>query len=720
MRNDILLKLQRIIEGNDRITWDLFPEIYDGFLEADELSLAEDRMLQFVASTIQRCSDDKIISTASEEKIAEYEDVFGLSADGLTLAQRRQQVIDYTNRSRVFNETTLHELCQSLAGDNTVYERVDFHYLTLGIFTEDEDEGALPSVEIVDQIRPIVPQNLSLYAGVETSFERGVSVDHAHFSALWASLGKAERHDPRGILFGGNWTTGDDVELEAVGGNVEKYVTYKSLNELRGWSPGGDFTEDVPPVPVITSVEVNLGLRWDAGNTPASWLAKTFAAGDWWWSGILSYDDKAALESFGNSIISYTSSDYNWAGQIGALHYEPGHFSYELVDMFSDVGSGSVPFDPTNFYFDRHAYTPSGSTQYRGCMRIWAINAFNTLVKTYRVKITNKFPNDTNSTFILLGMKFNSSNSEWVNVTFATIDDGWWAGILDLTDHIKIAQLNLVENTSYPFDEVLYSPNYDYEVVGVYTDFGNTLLPGFDPANFYVAKAQNYNVICIYSHTVISTPVKTWLCKITPKVPSDSVTGTISALTLPTAHSGQYSSVMFESLRYYAKGTLSNTGVDADTIYCGRGGDWYYGTLQWTDESLGDLSDKIVISDPSALDMQPQSVFRIIFISSSTIGGYHPSDTTQENYGFISGYSYIGGVHTITLYFLNTNWIGGAYVGRIQFRYLDGVTTFKNLSAFDLINVSNGILSKATTTDRYDMYNAWNGDITVIAKYSGS
>ena len=196
MRNDVILKLQRIIEGNDRITWDLFPAIYDGFLEADELSLAEDRMLQFVASTVQRCSDDKILSTASEEKIAEYESEFGLSADRLTLEQRRQQVIGYINRSRVFNETTLHELCQSLAGDKTVYERVDFHYLTLGVFTEDAEDGSLPAVGIVDQIRPAVPQNLALYAGTETHFERVAVVNHANFCALKAGLGIVEWHEP--------------------------------------------------------------------------------------------------------------------------------------------------------------------------------------------------------------------------------------------------------------------------------------------------------------------------------------------------------------------------------------------------------------------------------------------------------------------------------------------------------------------------------------------
>lgn len=217
MRDDIILKLQRIIEGNDRITWDLFPAIYDGFLEADELSLAEDRMLQLVASAVQTATNDKIISTSGDDKIAEYESEFGLSASGLTLAERRQQVIAYINRSRVINEATLHSLCASLAPDYAVYERTDPQALTLGVFTEeDAEDGTLPAVGIVDGIRPTVPQNLALYAGVDTAFDRPVIVSHAHYSALWAGLGTVERQVPRGMPVGGVLTATSDevVEME--------------------------------------------------------------------------------------------------------------------------------------------------------------------------------------------------------------------------------------------------------------------------------------------------------------------------------------------------------------------------------------------------------------------------------------------------------------------------------------------------------------------------
>lgn len=195
---------------------------------------------------------------------------------------------------------------------------------------------------------------------------------------------------------------------------------------------------------------------------------------------------------------------------------------------------------------------------------------------------------------------------------------------------------------------------------------------------------------------------------------SEDASGTISAITLPTSHS--YTGVLFDSLRYYAKGTISNTG--SVTNLWKSTSTWYYGTLTWTDESLGDLSDKIIVNSTSSSAAKRQIVFRIIFICNSNISGYHPMDTAESSQGQITNYSYNNGVHSITFYFAGTNWTSGTFSGRIQFRYLDGVTIFNNLNAFDLVSVSEGSLSKNTTSDRYDMYNVWNNSITIHAQYS--
>lgn len=202
-------------------------------------------------------------------------------------------------------------------------------------------------------------------------------------------------------------------------------------------------------------------------------------------------------------------------------------------------------------------------------------------------------------------------------------------------------------------------------------------------------------------------------------LPHDDATGTVSSIALPTAHSGSYTGVSFDSLRYYAKGTISNTG-SAYGPYFGGTDTYYYGTVTWVDESIGDLSDKIAVNPTSSNTKIPQTVFRIIFINSNSINGQHPYDTNDSSpkLAQITEYIYNNGVHSITFY-INTQWYNNASLaGRIQFRYLDGTTTFSNLNAFDLINVSSGTLSKITTTDRYDMYNVWNGDITIHAEYT--
>ncbi len=205
---------------------------------------------------------------------------------------------------------------------------------------------------------------------------------------------------------------------------------------------------------------------------------------------------------------------------------------------------------------------------------------------------------------------------------------------------------------------------------------------------------------------------------IEPEPSFDSATGTISSLTLPTAHSGSYTNVTFDTLRYYVKGTTNGLSSTYNSLFGQSGRYWYYGTIEWTDESLGNLSSLILVNPTSSNYIVQQTVFRIIFIYDNYISGFHPYDTldSSENVNQITAYSYNNGVHSITFY-STQNWLNSIYTGRIQFRYLDETTTFNGLDAYDLILVNNGALSKATTTDRYEMYNVYNGDITIHAKY---
>jgi phage tail P2-like protein len=347
-------------------------------------------------------------------------------------------------------------------------------------------------------------------------------------------------------LFGGDFF-GNRITMESVDGGgslIDKYAHYKALFELRGWSPGGDFTEYqaiggiltgtsddamfvqagsmggvideyIPPLPVQTTVELNLGLRWDVSGGTNTWLAKTFPANDWWWSGIISQEDVDTLDSVGGSICPTSSPSTAWPGLIGALKFEPYHFTYELLKMYSGLGVDEVSFDPSNFSLIGYEIPDNDSLAYRSCMLIRATNAFGTLTKSYRVRITNKYPNDRDSIFVMLGLKYDYSLLEWKSVTFSGSGSYWWAGILNSVDQAKLQALGLVSDTEYPFDEVLYSDAYEYECLGVYYNlWGNPIYSG---ENFHVEKAQDYQVITLVSNAAVGEYTKYWLCKITPK-----------------------------------------------------------------------------------------------------------------------------------------------------------------------------------------------------------
>jgi len=173
----------------------VFPKIYDGFVEIDELAKGEDALLNVLKTLVLTALNDKVISTASAEKISEYEEHLYLSATGLTLDQRRQQVLDYLNRSRVFNKEALQALIDELAGSETATFTIDPIGLILGLnVVNDGDHGALLGVTIANAIRPRVPQNLDMFVRVDAGIDMDMVHNYAHFGAMAVSLGKVAYH----------------------------------------------------------------------------------------------------------------------------------------------------------------------------------------------------------------------------------------------------------------------------------------------------------------------------------------------------------------------------------------------------------------------------------------------------------------------------------------------------------------------------------------------
>lgn len=233
-------EIDRFLQRLQKLTTAAYlPAIYEGFVEADALVQSEDALLGLLRDYAQQLWQNRNLLSMTVEKVALFEEMLHLSPGASqSLDERRQTVADTVNGRFVLNDAKLHEICQALAPGFTVYERTDPQALTLGVFTEeDADDGSLPAVGIVDEIRPTVPQNLALYAGVDTAVERDVVVSHAHFSALWAGLGVVERHEVPPLIAG--LMGGDEMRLYS-GGSMNRGAidypecTFTENNEVYG------------------------------------------------------------------------------------------------------------------------------------------------------------------------------------------------------------------------------------------------------------------------------------------------------------------------------------------------------------------------------------------------------------------------------------------------------------------------------------------------------
>jgi hypothetical protein len=185
----------------DISTADLFPSGYAGCREIEALGQGEDAILGAIKDVIRLYFQNRNIRTYDRAMVEQFEAGLNITPTSQSLEQRRARIIAVINTRFVLNDAKLHELCQSYLPGFTVYERTDPRALTLGVYTtEDGEDGDLPAVEIVDEIRPIVPQNLALFAGVESQIECTAYSNHAHFSSLRASLGEVEyRGDTTGF-----------------------------------------------------------------------------------------------------------------------------------------------------------------------------------------------------------------------------------------------------------------------------------------------------------------------------------------------------------------------------------------------------------------------------------------------------------------------------------------------------------------------------------------
>lgn len=194
LREKIESAVKEALEAQTR---PLFPRIYDGFKEVEALAEAEDKLHEILSNAIYEYFQDRNLRTITEAKAAEYEAALGIEPAG-GIEARRAAIINAINRQFVLNDAKLHELCQALADGHDIEERTDPQALTLGIFSADDvDGGESPTIGVVNGIRPIIPLNLAVFAGIETAYTKTITVNHGHASTIWGHIGLVSEVGPQ-------------------------------------------------------------------------------------------------------------------------------------------------------------------------------------------------------------------------------------------------------------------------------------------------------------------------------------------------------------------------------------------------------------------------------------------------------------------------------------------------------------------------------------------
>lgn len=176
----------------------VFPKLYDGFREIDEIAKGEDAMLGIMQDCTRLISSDKLISLANESKLSEWENELGLSGNGMTLDERRAQMVSFLGRSRVINDAVLVDIARYASGNDDIEVLADCDALKCSITktdTEDPDEA----VEIQNAyvaIRPKIPQNLKLISAVCATVDKTFIANHGYCSTIYSHLGYIVTPEP--------------------------------------------------------------------------------------------------------------------------------------------------------------------------------------------------------------------------------------------------------------------------------------------------------------------------------------------------------------------------------------------------------------------------------------------------------------------------------------------------------------------------------------------
>ncbi len=175
-------------------TREIFPKLYDGFKEIDELAKGEEELISVARDCVKLVASDKYITEVNATKIAEFESELGLSPTGLSIDERREQLAEFLGRDRVINDAAVHEKAKRESGIDDIKVDTDCTALTMVISSpensEDEDEGQ-KVIDAASAMLPYAPQNLSISAAVKSTNDVNINAFTTQFSTLRSDAGDA-------------------------------------------------------------------------------------------------------------------------------------------------------------------------------------------------------------------------------------------------------------------------------------------------------------------------------------------------------------------------------------------------------------------------------------------------------------------------------------------------------------------------------------------------
>lgn len=192
----------------DRLaTRGVFPKLYDGFREIDELAKGEDELLRVIKQEVQSVISDKIPSTFGDVKLLAWERELNLDGTDLTLDERRAQLVSYLGRSRIINDAAMQAKIDEAAGAGVdLTGEVDYDKLTLTVYPPENTEGSENAERIARAVRallPYVPQNLRVYGmeAASNNVQMAISIARESFIQSYKVARTVEEPDWNGYLY---------------------------------------------------------------------------------------------------------------------------------------------------------------------------------------------------------------------------------------------------------------------------------------------------------------------------------------------------------------------------------------------------------------------------------------------------------------------------------------------------------------------------------------